>query len=254
MPPELSIRSFSGETQVDLCKSYILSQLQAKEKPSVIYDPPHGPAVTISYQTGAGEHEIATQLAEILQSGETNGTAPWTVFDRQLVEKMLEEHDLPLSLARLMPETRRSYLQDVTEELLGLRPPSWTVVPQLTETILRLVDAGHVILVGRGAAFITAHMPNVFHVRLIASLPKRIARVQKINNLTPEGAAKFVAGNDRRRRHYVKTHFHVSVDDDLLYHLTINTDFISCPEAAGLIADGARRCLQGGGKKRAEPT
>lgn len=46
-----------------------------------------------------------------------------------------------------------------------LRPPSWILVPEVTETILHLVNAGHVILVGQGGAFITARMPNVFHVR-----------------------------------------------------------------------------------------
>ena len=75
-----------------------------------------------------------------------------------------------------MPEDRRSYIKDVMEELVGLRPPSWVMASQVAETILHLVEAGHVILVGRGASFITARMPNVFHVRLIASLPKRVER------------------------------------------------------------------------------
>ena len=231
--------------------AYILRQLQARGKPSIYGLPPPGPAITISYQTGSGEHEIARRLAAILQSSEVEPAVPWTVFDRQLVEKMLADHHLPHSFARLMPEDRRSYLQDVLEELLGLRPPSWVLVPEVTETILHLVNAGHVILVGRGGAFITARMPNVFHVRLIASLPKRIARVQELSHVTPEEAAKFVAGSDRGRGRYAKTHFHVRVDDALLYHLAINTDCVPLPEAAQLIADGGRRRFQigAGGKK-----
>jgi hypothetical protein len=35
------------------------------------------------------------------------------------------------------------------------------------------------------------------------------------------------------------------VDDDLQYHMVINTDRIPPPEAAGLLADRARRCFQG---------
>jgi len=45
--------------------------------------------------------------------------------------------------------------------LFGLRPPSWVLVPQVAETILHLADAGHVILIGRGAAVVTRAMPNV---------------------------------------------------------------------------------------------
>ena len=86
---------------------------------------------------------------------------------------------------------------------------------------------------------------------MIASLQRRIERVQKLENLSPAEAAKFVARGDRGRGRYVKTHFHVCVDDDLLYHLVIHTDRIPCPDAARLIADAARRCFQSGaGDKR----
>ena len=102
------------------------------------------------------------------------------------MEKALEEHHWPKALANKMPEYRRSYIDDVVEELFGLRPPSWVLVPQVAETTLRLAAAGHVILVGRGATVVTARLPNVFHVRLIASLPRRIERVQRIHGLSPE--------------------------------------------------------------------
>jgi hypothetical protein len=42
----------------------------------------------------------------------------------------------------------------------------------------------------------------------------------------------------------------IRVDDDLQYHMVINTDRIPPPEAAELIADGARRCFQGANMKQ----
>ena len=242
---------FSEKTALELCNSYILRQLQNSKK-SLSADAPRqsGPAVTISYQTGAGVHEIAGRLAKHLQADDSTGDVPWTVFDHHLVGKVLEEHHLPQSLAKFMPEDRRSYIQDVIEEFAGVRPPSWVAVPQVTETVLHLADSGRVILVGRGASVITARMPNVFHVRLIAPLPLRIARVQETNHLTKKDAAKFVAKSDRGRGRYAKAHFDVCVDDDLLYHLVINTDRIPIPEAVELISDGARRCFQRGADKR----
>jgi cytidylate kinase len=99
----------------------------------------------------------------------------------------------------------------------------------------------------------TEHSADYFgdETQLIASLPGRIALVQKLDHLTPEQAAKAVARSDRGRGRYVKVHFHVCVDDDLLYHLVINTDRFPCQDAAQLIADGARRCFQSsaGGKE-----
>jgi cytidylate kinase len=230
------------QTELPAWSSYILSQLESDRKPSARVGRP-GPAVTISHQTGSGAHEIAQQLADALQKAESNGSIPWTVFDRGLVEKALEEHKLPKALAKFMPEDRRSFIQDVMEELVGLRPPSWVMVPKIAETILHLADTGHVVLVGRGANFITARMPNVFHVRLIASLPKRIERVQTSHGLTWEEATAFVKNEDRSRSRYVKEHFHKVVDDDLSYHLILNTNQISWADAVQLICEGARRCF-----------
>jgi len=239
------------QSELEAWRSYILSHLEADRKSqSVSRRQSPGPAVTISYQTGSGAHEIAKRLAEVLQEPEPKGSVPWTVFDRHLVEKVLQEHALPKALAKLMPENRRSFIQDIMEELVGLRPPSWVMVPKIAETVLHLADAGHVILVGRGANFITARMPNVFHIRLIASLPKRIERMQKLNDLTPAEATKFVKNEDRSRNRYAKEHFHRSVDDDLSYHLIINTDRIPLSDAAQLIRYGARQCFGLGGDKQ----
>jgi hypothetical protein len=202
---------------------------------------PSGPAVTISHQTGAGAQEIVERLAQILQATEPNSADVWKVFDRQLVEKALEEHHWPKALANKMPEDKRSYIDDVMDELFGLRPPSWVLVPQVVETTLRLAAAGNVILVGRGATVVTAELPNVFHVRLIASLSKRIERVQKLHGLSLDLAAELVKKEDRGRQRYVKTHFHARLDVDLLYDVVINTDRIACGDGAALIAEGARQ-------------
>ena len=235
-----------AETDLDRCREYVVYQLEERKRPPAHRpQPPGGPAITIAYQTGAGAHEIARRLAGILQAREPKGASPWTAFDRQLVEKVLEENHLPKELAKLLTEERRSYIRDVMEELVGLRPPSWVVEPLVAESILHLAEAGHVILVGRGASVITARMPNVFHVRLIASLDRRIQRVQQLENLSPDEAGKFVRRSDRGRGRYVRAYCHSRVDDDLQYHLVLNTDRMPLPEAAELIAEGARRCFGG---------
>jgi cytidylate kinase len=245
MPNNHSTLDAVAETDLDRCREYVIFQLEERKRPPARgRQSPPGPAVTISYQTGSGAHETARCLAGILQAVEPKGFSLWTVFDRQLLEKVLEEHHLPKRLARLLAEERRSYIRDVMEELVGLRPPSWVVEPLVAESILHLADAGHVILVGRGASVITARMPNVFHVRLIASLAGRIQRVQELKNLSPKEAAKFVTSSDRGRGRYVQAYFHGRLDNELVYHLVLNTDLIPPTEAAELIAEGARRCFR----------
>jgi cytidylate kinase len=229
-----------GHHLLDHCRSYILTQLQGLEDPSTTFPPSPGPAITIAHQAGSGAHEIAVLLAGYLQAEEGVGPVAWTVFDRTLLEKVLLEHHLPQSLAQFLPEDRRTYIQDAMVELLGMVPPSWELVPQIASTILHLAIAGHVILLGRGANLITAGIPEVFHVRLIASLPRRIERIRELNHVSSDEAAAYIKKEDSARGRYVKANFHVGIDDDQLYHLVLNTDLIPAADAVRIIAHGMR--------------
>ena len=116
-------------------------------------------AITISRQSGCGAHAVAEKLAAWLQARSPKDAPPWTVFDRNLVEKVLEDHNLPQRLAKFMPEDRVSEMADTMDELFGLHPPSWTLVRQAADTILHLAELGNVILIGRGANVITQGFP-----------------------------------------------------------------------------------------------
>jgi cytidylate kinase len=230
------------QTTLEEARSSVASQLADEmDMPSARRRTMTGPSVTISHQTGAGAHALAERLAKILQRSEGNGVQEWAVIDRDLVETALEEHHLPRQLARKMPEDKRSYLNDVLDDLFGLRPPSWVLVPQVVKTILRLAGAGHVVLIGRGATFVTGEMANVFHVRVVASLATRVNRTQVTQGLTADEARKFVEKEDRGRQRYLRAYFHARLDDELLCHMMVNTDRLSFEDAAGLIAEGALR-------------
>jgi cytidylate kinase-like protein len=235
------------ETTIDKSRSFIASQFAGTtEMPASNRSGQIGPSVTISHQTGAGAHEVAERLAEILKQAEPTAARKWMVLDRQLVELALKEHHLPAQLAKKMPEDKRSYVDDILDDLFGLRPPSWILVPQVVETMQRLAEAGHVILIGRGATIVTARLPNVFHVRLVASLATRTSRIQASHGLSAAEAVKFVDKEDRGRKRYVQANFHVRLDDALLYHLVVNTDQVPFGDAAALIAEGAQRFFRRG--------
>jgi len=233
MSPDLSTQKSSA---------YIVSQCQARYE-RVASTQAHSlhPAITVSHQTGAGVRTISERLIQSLQEMEGKGNSRWAVFDQELIETALQEHRWPKELALKITEEKRLFIDEFMDDLFGLRPPSWVLVPQVVETTLRLAMAGYVILVGHGATVVTANLPNVFHVRLTGSLPRRIERVQKHRNLTPEAAAKFVRTEDRRRARYLKTHFHARLDEELRYDLVLNTDRFSQDDAAAVVAEGARK-------------
>jgi cytidylate kinase len=228
-------------TSFEKCLSYIDCHLQSPHSRASASGPQRPPAVTISRQTGAGGTSVALKLAELLQARLPGQSCQWTVFDRNLVEKVLEDHHLPSRLAQFMPEDRVSAIGDAMEELLGLHPSSSSLVHQMTETILQLAELGNVILVGRGANVITASLPNVFHVRLIGSLERRIERVQARHKVTREAARKFIRKEDAGRRRYLLRYLGKAIDDPLLYHLIINTDWVPVDQAAELVAQAMLR-------------
>src|ERR1043166_8116411 len=175
-------------------------------------------AVTISRQSGSGAHVIAAKLAEYLQARVPGDRSrPWTVFDRNLVEKVLEEHHLPEQFGRFMPEDGISPITDTIDELFGLHPPSWMLTRKTAETIRHLAEEGNVILIGRGANIITGHLEHVFHVRLLGSLEKRVAHFQETQGLDRKAALERVAREDRGRRRYLKKNFNEDPDNPSLY-------------------------------------
>ena len=106
---------------------------------------------------------------------------------------------------------------------------------------MRLAHLGNVILVGRGANFITAKLQPSVHVRFVAPLEERIAHVAQRYHLTPTEAAAFTRKADQGRRRYVKRYFRADITDPLNYTLTINTGRINYLSAAHVIAEAVRQ-------------
>jgi hypothetical protein len=74
---------------------------------------PQLPAITISREAGAGAITIGHLAAKILDQRFPGGPAcPWMVFERNLVEQILQDHKLPAALERFMPEDATFPLND----------------------------------------------------------------------------------------------------------------------------------------------
>ncbi len=223
---------------VDKCVSFLESQFRPQKRPTGKSQA--RPAITISRTTGAGGHAVASPLAEYLRM-RVPGHLVWTVFDENLVQKVLEDHRMQKYIAAFVEEGHKSMLQDSIEEWMGLHPGSWTVLQWTNAAVARLAQAGNVIMLGRGGMVITGKMENVFHVRLVGSLERRIERVKEIYGLDQKQAAAYIKKKDEGRRKYLKDNFDEDIDNPLLYHLTVNTDLAPYEETAGLIGEAVFR-------------
>ena len=106
-----------------------------------------------------------------------------------------------------MHEGKYKHLNAVVNELLGLKPSEWTLVHKTTDTILQLARMGNVVIVGRGANVITSKLKNTFHVRLIASLEKRVEHIKSLMEMTEKEALNYIKKEDENRKKYLEITF-----------------------------------------------
>jgi cytidylate kinase len=195
------------------------------------------PAITISRQAGAGAITVAKLVAEQLDT-ECPGDppCPWVVFDRNLVEEIVRDNALSQTVANYMLEDVKFPLSDAFEAMLGLHPSSWSMMEHAAATIRKLALKGNVILVGRGAAAITAKLPHVLHVRLVAPFEQPVQHFEVYYHIDEKDAPRLVRERDEARRRYVRQ-FGADIDDPANYALVINTGQISFEEAARIITN-----------------
>jgi hypothetical protein len=214
-------------------KKYIESQQRNSADRNKIT---HGPCITISREVGAGGDAVSERVCELLQKQRRHEQVKWTVFDKNLIEKVIEDHNLPEKLSEYLEEDKINEINSMVSELLGLHPPVWLLVHKTAQTILQLATIGNVIIVGRGSNLVTAQMDNVFHVRLVAPMGDRIRHIEDIFNLSRKEAIARIKKDDRIRKQYLQHHYHKNIDDKFLYHIIINTHLLPYDEAAEMIS------------------
>lgn len=180
-----------------------------------------GPFITISRESGSGSASFAGALAARLEQ-EFPGESRWMIFDRNLVEAMLQSRHLSPRIAKFLPEDRVSEIDASIGELLGLHPNIWNLIQRTNDMMRELARAGHAILVGRGANFATTGVPNGVHLRLVAPVDYRAERMARELGTHAEVAAAHNAHTDAARRAYVRSVFEADVSQPSCYDLLIN--------------------------------
>ena len=221
------------------CKRYIDSHSPGTETPvkrKKVY-----PCISISRETGAGAQAVCKELIKILDSKSEQNENQWTFFDRQLIEKVLEDHQLPNQVSEYMVEDKYRHLSSAVNVLLGLHSSQWTLLHQTTETVLQLARMGKVVIVGRGGNIITSKLKNAFHVRLIAPLESRIKYIMDVHKMNRQDAEAFIKKEDVARRKYLKSNFSRDSDNPELYHIVLNTNLLTYEETAAVIVDAVMK-------------
>ncbi|HEY3345824.1 MAG TPA: cytidylate kinase-like family protein [Anaerolineaceae bacterium] len=139
------------------------------------------------------------------------------------------------------PEMALAVIDDLG--LLGLHPDPRAVQAYLraiAQVLVELADAGDTVIIGRAGQVILRSREDVFHVRVMAPVETRVARLAASRGITPQAAHAQVTASDRSRSLYLRQNYSAAWDDPDLYDLILNTARLTAEDAGDLIARASK--------------
>jgi cytidylate kinase len=192
------------------------------------------PVITISREAGTQASDVCSTVVSFLNE-HNPGPQPWIEYDKKLVERVAQDHDLSEQLVEAVQERDRSFIERFASGLTG-STPDMQVAMKLAQTVRGLAAVGRCVIVGRGGQAILFGLPNVVHVRLVAPEAWRIEQYAKLHELTPAAARSQVRQIDNDRTRFVRNHFNRDPKDLALYDLVVNMAATTPEKAARAIA------------------
>ena len=104
------------------------------------------------------------------------------------------------------------------------------------EVVRNLAQAGHVVIIGRGANVILGDTPGVLHVGMLAPMARRVNTIMEREHLSESEARTYVVELEEARIKFFQKFFKVSPNDPTLYHMMLDMGHMSDDTAAKIIA------------------
>jgi cytidylate kinase len=146
---------------------------------------------------------------------------PWTIFDKALIEIVSRETALSENFLTNLGDASRAFDALLTI-LPGMRTHS-DAFKILSKYIIRIALDGNAIIIGRGGAVLTQHLPHCFHFRLEAPLEFRILSIQERLGITDHEARSLVTENQKVRERFIENLLGSSIADTRFYHAVFNS-------------------------------
>lgn len=186
--------------------------------------------ITLSRQAESGGDETARLVAERLSL---------QLADRVILERMAQREGLPIAQFAVFDEVVPGPLEAVIAEWRTSVSHD-VYLRRLVHTLLMLEREDSVLIMGRGAAFVLTD-PGTLHVRVVAPLPCRMARLVQREGLSRLAAERILTRSDQVRARFVRRAFDADIDAPCHYDVTINTAELTTDDAAEVVILAAHR-------------
>lgn len=179
--------------------------------------------ITISREPGSGGKPVARLVAKKIG---------FDLYDKKIIEDVAKSVRQRRVLLESIDERGRSAVEDLIH---GAFNPDYVsdvrYIKHLSRVILSAAIKGEVVILGRGANFVTPFDKGL-HVRISAPYPVRVERAVKYEKISREKAVQIIKETDLRRKEYIRQYFGKNISNPNYYDLIINTADMNIQDAS----------------------
>ena len=203
--------------------------------------------ITINRELGSGGRTVGRKLAEQLN-------VPY--YDKALSMALQEKYHISSEVLERIKGQKQGWWEDLKRVLAGPNSDDTFFIMEMgrepevlnTEMVFRaeteiLKEMGKnesCVIAGRSAFYIFRDHPNHLSILIQASMPSRVARVAREQNMSREEARMTIDKVDEMRENYINMFARTSRYDARNYQLVLSMDELTEDEAVNIIMDYIR--------------
>ncbi|MFH2036896.1 MAG: cytidylate kinase-like family protein [Candidatus Zixiibacteriota bacterium] len=192
------------------------------------------PLVTVSRERGSRGAYIAEKLAEKLG---------YQLLHKEVIDKICNSSGYRRQIIESLDEETRSAIDLWAEAVFkGIYVDASDYFRHLYKVIISISELGGVVVVGRGANFMLKEDQG-FHIRVVASIPKRIRNLMQYEQYSYDQAEQELKAADRSRAYFVKSNFKRDINDPGAYDFIANTTLLNPEDIIDMIEIGIKSKL-----------
>lgn len=184
------------------------------------------PYITIAREPGSGGHPVAHMVAKQLG---------FQIIDEEIIDEIAKSIDKRKEIVKAVDEKSRTWITNMTHQLLNQEYiDDIEYMRELLKVIVAHALQGKVVILGRGANFITPFEKGL-HVNITAPRKVRIDRAIKHEGYTKSKATRIINKIEKERQAFVRQYLYNDPTKVNSYDLTINTTSYSIDQVKDII-------------------
>lgn len=190
--------------------------------------------IAINRELGSGGRTVGRKLAERLHV---------EFYDKALIKTLEERYSLSVEEIEKLKGRSHNWLAELKRSLFAsegmavtsnyilavpgdkpVQPTTYDMFEAEQEILKNIAAEESCVIAGRSGFYVFRDHPNHLSILIQASMPFRIERVMRKQNMTREQAIKTIENIDKMRENYIKEFTKTSRYDTRNYNLVITAD------------------------------